>query len=90
MVHHETIEKGILSNNQIIDVRAVLYDGSFHNVDSSEAAFKIAASKAFQRAFQNAKPVLLEPVVTLEVTTPSEFMGDTTGNISSRRGRIRV
>ena len=84
----ETLEKGILSHNQIVDVRAVLYDGSFHNVDSSEAAFKIAASKAFQKAFQNAKPVLLEPVVTLEVTIPSEFMGDIIGNISSRRGHI--
>jgi translation elongation factor EF-G len=60
-------------------------EGSFHNVDSSEAAFKIAASKAFH----NAKPVLLEPIVNIEVTIPSEFMGDITGNLSSRRGRIQ-
>ena len=85
----ETTKKGILSNNPIVDVKVALYDGSFHNVDSSEAAFKIAASKAFHMAFDKAKPVLLEPVVTIEVTIPSEFMGDITGNLSSRRGRIQ-
>lgn len=85
----ETIAKGILSNNPIVDVRVELYDGSFHNVDSSEAAFKIAASKAFSLAFNDAKPVLLEPVVNIEVTIPSEFMGDITGNLSSRRGRVQ-
>ncbi|MFQ5965021.1 MAG: elongation factor G [Candidatus Scalinduaceae bacterium] len=85
----ETVKKGILSNNPIVDTKVVLYDGSFHNVDSSEAAFKIAASKAFQMAFNDAKPVLLEPIVNIEVTIPSEFMGDITGNLSSRRGRIQ-
>ncbi len=85
----ETIAKGILSNNPVVDVRVELYDGSFHNVDSSEAAFKIAASKAFNLAFNDAKPVLLEPVVNIEVTIPSEFMGDITGNLSSRRGRVQ-
>ena len=85
----ETLTKGILSNNPIVDVRVELYDGSFHNVDSSEAAFKIAASKAFHLAFNDAKPVLLEPVVNIEVTTPSEFMGEITGNLSSRRGRVQ-
>jgi len=85
----ETIAKGILSNNPIVDVKVELYDGSFHNVDSSEAAFKIAASKAFNLAFNDAKPVLLEPVVNIEVTIPSEFMGDITGNLSSRRGRVQ-
>jgi elongation factor G len=85
----ETITKGILSNNPIVDVKVALYDGSFHNVDSSEAAFKIAASKAFNLAFNDAKPVLLEPVVNIEVTIPSEFMGDITGNLSSRRGRVQ-
>ncbi|MFQ5685751.1 MAG: elongation factor G [Candidatus Scalindua sp.] len=85
----ETIAKGILSNNPIVDVKVELYDGSFHNVDSSEAAFKIAASKAFNLAFKDAKPVLLEPVVNIEVTIPSEFMGDITGNLSSRRGRVQ-
>jgi elongation factor G len=85
----ETIAKGILSNNPIVDVKVELYDGTFHNVDSSEAAFKIAASKAFNLAFNAAKPVLLEPVVNIEVTIPSEFMGDITGNLSSRRGRVQ-
>jgi elongation factor G len=85
----ETTKKGILSGNPVVDTRVILYDGSFHNVDSSEAAFKIAASKAFQMAFDNAKPVLLEPIVNIEVTIPSEFMGDITGNLSSRRGRIQ-
>ena len=85
----EITKKGILSGNPIVDTKAVLYDGSFHTVDSSEAAFKIAASKAFQIAFSNAKPVLLEPVVTIDVTIPSGFMGDITGNLSSRRGRIQ-
>ncbi|MCP5004881.1 MAG: elongation factor G, partial [Planctomycetes bacterium] len=85
----ETLEKGILCGNQIVDVKVALYDGSFHNVDSSEAAFKMAASKGFQIAFQSAKPVLLEPIVNLEITIPSEFMGDVTGNIASRRGRVQ-
>ena len=85
----ETIAKGILSNNPIVDVRVALYDGSYHNVDSSEAAFKIAASKAFNLAFNDAKPVLLEPVVNIDVTIPSEFMGEITGNLSSRRGRVQ-
>jgi elongation factor G len=85
----ETIAKGVLSNNPIVDVKVVLYDGSFHNVDSSEAAFKIAASKAFNIAFNDAKPVLLEPIVNLEVTIPSEFMGDITGSLSSKRGRVQ-
>lgn len=84
----ETLEKGILSGNHIVDVKVVLFDGSFHNVDSSEAAFKIAASKAFHRAFQKANPVLLEPIVDMEITIPSECMGDVTGNIASRRGRV--
>jgi len=84
----EQLSKGVISGNVVEDVRVALYDGSFHPVDSSEAAFKMAAKKAFQEAFMNAKPVLLEPVVTLEITIPSEFMGDVTGDINSRRGRI--
>ena len=85
----EILAKGVLSNNPIVDVKVALYDGSFHNVDSSEAAFKIAASKAFNLAFNDAKPVLLEPVVNIEVTIPFEFMGEITGNLSSRRGRVQ-
>jgi elongation factor G len=84
----EQLVKGILAGCVVEDVRVSLYDGSYHPVDSSEAAFKIAASKAFQEAFMAAKPVLLEPIVNLEVTIPSDFMGDVTGDINSRRGRI--
>jgi len=84
----EQLSKGILAGCVVEDVRVRLYDGSFHPVDSSEAAFKLAAAKAFQDAFMHAKPVLLEPIVNLEVTIPSDFMGDVTGDINSRRGRI--
>ena len=65
-----------------------LYDGSYHEVDSSEMAFKIAASMAFREAVKKAKPVLLEPIFKVEVTVPEEYMGDVIGDISSRRGRI--
>jgi elongation factor G len=84
----EQLAKGVISGNVVEDVRVALYDGSFHPVDSSEQAFKLAASKAFQEAFMSARPVLLEPVVNLEITIPSEFMGDITGDLNSRRGRI--
>ncbi|MHC4712261.1 MAG: elongation factor G [Planctomycetota bacterium] len=84
----EIMTKGILAGCRVEDVRVRLYDGSFHAVDSSEAAFKMAASKAFTDGFMKAKPVLLEPVVNLEITITSEFMGDVSGDISSRRGRI--
>lgn len=84
----ETMAKGILSGYPIVDVKVTLYDGSFHTVDSSEAAFKIAASKAFRKGFEEARPVLLEPIVNIEVTIPAEFMGEISGNLTSRRGRI--
>jgi elongation factor G len=84
----EQLAKGIIAGCVVEDVRVRLYDGSYHPVDSSEAAFKMAASKAFQEAFMMAKPVLLEPIVNLEISIPSEFMGDVTGDINSRRGRI--
>jgi len=84
----EQLAKGIIAGCVVEDVRVRLYDGSYHPVDSSEAAFKLAASKAFQEAFMMAKPVLLEPIVNLEISIPSEFMGDVTGDINSRRGRI--
>jgi elongation factor G len=84
----ETLVKGVLAGCPVVDVKVILYDGSYHTVDSSEAAFKLAASKAFQRAFMDAKPVLLEPIVNLEITIPSEFMGEISGNLTSRRGRI--
>ena len=84
----ETMAAGIIGGYTVEDVRVRLYDGSFHPVDSSEAAFKMAATKAFQEGFASAKPVLLEPIVNMEITIPSEFMGDVSGDMSSRRGRI--
>ena len=84
----EAIDKGIVAGYPMIDLEVTLYDGSFHEVDSSENAFKIAASIAFQSAAKRAKPVLLEPIMKLEVVVPSEFFGDTIGDLSARRGRI--
>jgi elongation factor G len=81
--------KGILIGHPIVDLRVRLHYGSYHDVDSSEAAFKIAASHAFQEAFYSARPVLIEPIVTIEVTIPSKFMGEITGNLSSHRGHIK-
>lgn len=84
----ETMAKGVIAGYPVVDVRVTLYDGTFHSVDSSEASFKIAASKAFQDAVQKAKPTLLEPIANIEVTIPAKFMGDITGDLNSRRGRI--
>ncbi|MBW8712471.1 MAG: elongation factor G [Acidobacteria bacterium] len=82
-------ERGVLAGYPVDDVRIVLYDGSYHDVDSSEMAFKIAGSMAFQDAAKKAKPVLLEPVMRVEVVVPKEHMGDVMGNLSSRRGQIQ-
>ncbi len=84
----ETMEKGILAGFPIVDVKVTVYDGSYHNVDSSEMAFKVAASMGFKAAFEKAKPVLLEPIYEVEIRIPDEYMGDVMGDISSRRGRI--
>lgn len=84
----EAMENGILAGYQAIDIRVTLYDGSYHEVDSSEMAFKIAASMGFRAAAQKADPVLLEPIMKVEVTAPEEYMGDIIGDINSRRGRI--
>ena len=84
----EAMETGPLAGYQVVDVGVELYDGSYHEVDSSEMAFKIAASMAFREAVKRAKPVLLEPIFKVEVTVPEEYMGDVIGDISSRRGRI--
>ena len=84
----EAMQTGILAGYQVVDVGVELYDGSYHEVDSSEMAFKIAASMAFKEASKKAKPVLLEPIFKAEVTVPEEYMGDIIGDISSRRGRI--
>jgi elongation factor G len=85
----EALTRGVLAGYPIDDVRIVLYDGSYHDVDSSEMAFKIAGSMAFQDAAKKAKPVLLEPVMRVEVVVPKEHMGDVMGNLSSRRGQIQ-
>ena len=82
------MENGPIAGYQVVDVGVELYDGSYHEVDSSEIAFKIAASMAFREAVKKAKPVLLEPIFKVEVTVPEEYMGDVIGDISSRRGRI--
>ncbi|MBR0597260.1 elongation factor G [Sinanaerobacter chloroacetimidivorans] len=84
----EAMQNGPLAGYQVVDVGVELYDGSYHEVDSSEMAFKIAASMAFREAAKKAKPVLLEPIFKIEVTVPEEYMGDVIGDISSRRGRI--
>jgi elongation factor G len=80
----------VLAGYPIDDVRIVLYDGSYHDVDSSEMAFKIAGSMAFQDAAKKAKPVLLEPVMKVEVVVPKDYMGDVMGDLASRRGRIQA
>lgn len=84
----EAMDKGVLAGYPVIDARVALYDGSFHEVDSSEAAFKIAASIAFQEAAKRADLILLEPVMKVEVIVPENFMGDVTGDLNSRRGQI--
>jgi elongation factor G len=85
----EALENGILAGYPVVDVKVTLYEGSYHEVDSSEMAFKVAGSMAIKNAFQKAKPVLLEPVMNIEVVTPEEYMGDVIGDLNSRRGRIQ-
>ena len=84
----EALQGGVLAGYPIIDVKVSLVFGSYHEVDSSEMAFKIAGSMAFKEGFMKAKPVLLEPIMKVEVEVPEEFMGDVIGDISSRRGKI--
>jgi len=84
----EAMDKGIIAGYPIIDLAVTLYDGSFHEVDSSEIAFKIASSIALQQACKKAKPILLEPIMKLEVIVPADFFGDTIGNLLARRGKI--
>jgi elongation factor G len=85
----EALTRGVLSGYPIDDVRIELYDGSYHDVDSSETTFRIAGAMAFQDAAKRAKPVLLEPVMRVEVVGPKDYMGDVMGNLASRRGRIQ-
>jgi elongation factor G len=84
----EAMDRGVLAGYSMVNISVDLYDGSFHEVDSSEIAFKIAASQAFQKGVRMAKPVLLEPMMKVEVTVPEEFIGDITGNLSGKRGLI--
>lgn len=84
----EAMENGVLAGYQVIDLKATVYDGSFHPVDSSEMAFKIAASMSFKQAFMDASPVLLEPIMNIQVFVPEQYTGDIIGDLSSRRGRI--
>ncbi|RME86428.1 MAG: elongation factor G, partial [Zetaproteobacteria bacterium] len=84
----EAMQNGVLAGYPVVDVRATLFDGSYHEVDSSEMAFKIAASMAFREAAKQANPVILEPVMKVEVVTPEEYMGDIVGDLNRRRGRV--
>jgi elongation factor G len=84
----EATESGVLAGYPIVDVKVSLLDGSYHDVDSSEIAFKIAGSMAFKEAMRKASPVLLEPIMDVEVVVPEVFMGEVIGDISSRRGKV--
>jgi len=84
----EAMEAGVLAGYPVVDIRVELVDGSYHDVDSSEMAFKIAGSMAFKAAMERAKPKLLEPVMSVEVVTPEEYLGDVMGDLNSRRGRV--
>ncbi|MCF7846403.1 MAG: elongation factor G, partial [Candidatus Peribacteraceae bacterium] len=84
----EAMTRGVVAGYPVVDVKVELYDGSYHDVDSSEMAFKVAGSQAFQKGARTASPVLLEPIMKVEVVTPEEFMGDVMGNLNSKRGQI--
>jgi elongation factor G len=84
----EALDNGVLAGYPVVDVKVTLFDGSYHDVDSSEIAFKIAGSMAFKQAARKASPVLLEPIMSVEVVVPEEFMGDVIGDLSSRRGKV--
>jgi elongation factor G len=84
----ETLETGVYAGYPMVDVKATVFDGSYHEVDSSEMAFKIASSMAVKDAVEKADPVVLEPMMRVEVTMPEQFMGDVIGDLNSRRGQI--
>jgi elongation factor G len=86
----ESMHRGVLAGFPIVEISIELYDGSYHDVDSSEIAFKIAASMAFSEAAQKAKPVILEPIMRVEVVIPEQFLGDITGSLSGKRGAIEA
>jgi elongation factor G len=84
----EAMGKGVVGAYPVIGIDATVYDGSYHDVDSSEMAFKIAGSMAFKKAMEDARPVLLEPILELEIVVHADYMGDVMGDINSRRGRV--
>jgi elongation factor G len=85
----EAASKGYLAGYPVVDFRVILYDGSYHEVDSSEIAFKLAGSKAFKACMGQAKPCLLEPIMNVEITVPENYAGDIMGNLNGRRGRVQ-
>jgi len=85
----EAMDKGVIAGYPLVDMKVSVYDGSYHDVDSSEAAFKIAGSLALQEAVKRAKPVILEPVMKVEILTPEQYMGDVVGDVNSKRGQIQ-
>jgi elongation factor G len=85
----ESMEHGVLAGYKVVDLKATIFDGSYHEVDSSDMAFKIAASMAFKKAFMDAKPVLLEPIMNIVVTVPEDHLGDVMGDLSGKRGKIQ-
>jgi elongation factor G len=85
----EKMKEGLVAGYPVINIKVTLYDGSYHAVDSSEMAFKIAGSMALQKAFPDAKPVILEPIVKIEVDTPEEFLGNVIGDLNSKRGKVQ-
>ena len=86
----EAMETGIITGYPLVDIKATLYDGSYHEVDSSEIAFKLAGSMALRSGIAKAAPILLEPIMRLEVVTPQQFLGDLIGDLTSRRGQIET
>jgi len=86
----EAAERGYLAGFPVVDFKVILYDGSYHDVDSSEMAFKIAGSMAFQEGAKKAHPILLEPIMDVEVVTPEDYAGDVMGDLSRRRGKIQA
>jgi elongation factor G len=84
----EAMESGVIAGYPVVDLKVTLYDGSYHSVDSSEMAFKIAASMGFKKGVKEAKPTLLEPIMEMEITVPDEYMGDIIGDLNSRRGKV--
>jgi len=85
----EAMDNGVLASYQLIDIKVTVFDGSYHDVDSSEASFKIAGSMAFKLAVKKANPIILEPVMSVEVTTPEDFMGDVVGDLNSKRAQVQ-